>query len=301
VLAEVAVDRAAGQDVIMSQDRQDRPSVLRAARERTRAEITRQILAAARRHLATEGAAGLSLRAIARELGASSSAVYRYVASRDELLTRLIVAAYDALGAAAEAQEAAVARADLAGRWSAVCSAVRDWALANPNEYALLYGTPVPGYTAPPATIAPAARVSSVLLGILADAAAGPLTPALARDDLPPGGRKALAPARSTVGPEVPDALLHRGLMAWAALFGTVSFELFGQLHGIVSEQPGDREAFFAESVRRWAVQVGIAPGRTAREPASPDGSWSPPAAETTATPQIIDTNTSQTAEEVSS
>jgi hypothetical protein len=61
----------------------------------------------------------------------------------------------------------------------------------------------------------------------------------------------------------VPDALLQRGLMAWAALFGTVSFELFGQLHGIVGEQPGDREAFFAESVRRWAAQVGIAPGRS--------------------------------------
>ena len=155
----------------MSQTGQDRPSVLRAARERTRAEITRQILDAARRHLATEGASGLSLRAIARELGASSSAVYRYVASRDDLLTRLIVAAYDALGAAAETAEAAVARDDLAGRWSAVCGAVRAWALANPNEYALIYGTPVPGYTAPPATIAPAARVSSVLLGILADAA----------------------------------------------------------------------------------------------------------------------------------
>src|SRR6266513_1381923 len=273
----------------MSQAGHDRPSVLRAARERTRAEITRQILDAARRHLATDGASGLSLRAIARELGASSSAVYRYVASRDELLTRLIVEAYDALGAAAEAQEAAVARADLAGRWSAVCSAVRGWALANPNEYALIYGTPVPGYTAPAATTAPAARVSNVLLGILADAAAGRPTPAIAGDDVPPGGQKALAPARSSVGPEVPDALLQRGLMAWAALFGTVSFELFGQLHGIVGGEPGDREAFFAESVRRWAAQVGIAPGRTARETGSPDG-WRPPETETTATARAVET-----------
>ena len=251
----------------MSQTGQDRPSVLRAARERTRAEITRQILDAARRHLATEGASGLSLRAIARELGASSSAVYRYVASRDELLTMLIVAAYDALGAAAETAEAAVARADLAGRWSAACAAVRAWALANPNEYALIYGTPVPGYTAPPVTIAPAARVSSVLLGILADAAGRP-TPAMAEDDVPPDDRKALAPARSIVPPGVPDALLQRGLMAWAALFGTVSFELFGQLHGIVGEQPGDREAFFAESVRRWAEQLGIAPDARQLKPA---------------------------------
>jgi AcrR family transcriptional regulator len=132
----------------MGQTKDDRPSVLRAARERTRAEITRQILDAARRHLATDGASGLSLRAIARELGVSSSAVYRYVASRDDLLTRLIVAAYDALGAASAAKEAAKARHDLVGRWSAVCHTVRGWALANPNEYALIYGTPVPGYIA---------------------------------------------------------------------------------------------------------------------------------------------------------
>src|SRR5271166_244645 len=75
-------------------------SAARTARERARAEITAEILAAGRRHLATEGAAALSLRAIARELGMASSAVYRYVASRDELLTQLIIGAYDSLGAA---------------------------------------------------------------------------------------------------------------------------------------------------------------------------------------------------------
>jgi AcrR family transcriptional regulator len=285
----------------MSQAGQDQPSVLRAARERTRAEITRQILDTARRHLATEGASGLSLRAIARELGASSSAVYRYVASRDDLLTRLIVAAYDALGAAAETAEAAVARDDLAGRWAAACGAVRAWALANPNEYALIYGTPVPGYTAPPATTAPAARVSTVLLAILADAAAGPPTPATAADEVPPGARQALAPARTTAGPDVPGALLQRGLMAWAALFGTVSFELFGQLHGIVGDQPEDHQAFFAESVRRWAAQVGIAPDRAAPEPGSPDGSGNPPQAKTTATAQVVENSTSHAAKEASS
>jgi AcrR family transcriptional regulator len=284
----------------MSQTERDRPSVLRAARERTRAEITREILDVARRHLATDGASGLSLRAIARELGVSSSAVYGYVASRDELLTRLIVTAYDALGSAAETQEAAVDREDLAGRWAAACGAVRGWALANPNEYALIYGTPVPGYIAPAATIAPAARVSSVLLGILRDIAAGRLAPATAEDDVPPDDREALAPARSIVGPQTPDALLHQGLMAWAALFGTVSFELFGQLHGIIGEQPGDREAYFAESVRRWAAQLGITPAGTA--PGSPQARTPAGArlAQTAASAGAINSNASQIAEEAS-
>ena len=75
-------------------------SVPRTARERARAEITAEILDAARGYLATDGAPALSLRAIARDLGMASSAVYRYFKSRDELLTRLIIDAYDALGAA---------------------------------------------------------------------------------------------------------------------------------------------------------------------------------------------------------
>jgi AcrR family transcriptional regulator len=252
----------------MSQAEQDRPSVLRAARERTRAEITNEILNAARRHLATNGALGLSLRAIARELGVSSSAVYRYVASRDELLTRLMVAAYDALGMAAEAAEATVAREDLAGRWAAVCHAVRVWAKAHPHEYALVYGTPVPGYTAPSATVAPAARVSTVLLGILADATER-LEPSIADDDVPSDVRQALAPVKSLTSSKVPAVLVQRGLMAWAALFGTVSFELFGQLHHVVGEEPGDRDAYFAECVRRWTTRVGINSEQTqiSREP----------------------------------
>jgi AcrR family transcriptional regulator len=246
---------------------QDQPSVLRAARERTRADITRQILDAARRHLATDGASGLSLRAIARELGMSSSAVYRYVASRDDLLTSLHVAAYDALGLAAEGQDAAVARDDFFGRWSAVCHAVRAWAQANPNEYALIYGTPVPGYVAAAATIAPAARVTNLLLGILVDAAvAERLASAIVDDDVAPDNREALGPVRALVSSQVPDALLQRGLMTWAALFGTVLFELFGQVDHVVSEESGDRDAFFAECVQRWATQVGIASDRTETE-----------------------------------
>jgi AcrR family transcriptional regulator len=235
-------------------------SVPRTARERARTEITREILDAARRHLASDGAPTLSLRAIARDLGMASSAVYRYVASRDELLTRLIVDAYNSLGAAAEAAEIMIARDDLGSRWSAICQAVRCWALLNPNEYALIYGSPVPGYVAPPNTIAPASRVANLLVQILVDATVGgSLAPMVADDQVAAEDRAALAPIRSFAGGEVPDALIQRGLMAWSALYGTVSFELFGQLHNVVGEEPGDREAYFAECIRRWAQQVGIA------------------------------------------
>jgi AcrR family transcriptional regulator len=137
----------------------------RTLRERLRAEMTLEIKAAASRQLAEHGAAALSLRAVARELGLASSAVYRYFKSRDELLTELIIDAYDSLGQAAEDAEGHLDRQDLFGRWSATCHAVRRWALGHPHEYALIYGSPVPGYQAPRATVGPASRVTSCSRG----------------------------------------------------------------------------------------------------------------------------------------
>src|SRR3981189_932442 len=139
-------------------------SASRTARERARAELTREIKDAARRQLAVEGAAGLSLRAVARELGMVSSAVYRYFPSRDDLLTALIIEAFDAVGQAAEMADASRPRQDLEGRGLAVSRAVRRWAGAHPQQYALVYGSPVPGYQAPTDTVDPASRVSLVLL-----------------------------------------------------------------------------------------------------------------------------------------
>jgi AcrR family transcriptional regulator len=229
------------------------PSLSRTARERARAEITGEILDAARGYLATEGAPALSLRAIARDLGMASSALYRYFRSRDELLTRLIIDAYDSLGAVAEAAEAAVDRSDLAGRFTAICRAVRTWALAHPNEYALIYGSPVPGYIAPPDTVAPASRVTTRLMWIIIDAATAGRIPAsdvqAPEDD---AAAAALAPIRSYLPPGIPAPLIQRALMVWTGLFGVVSFELYGQLHQVVGEEPADRDTFFAECIRRW-------------------------------------------------
>jgi AcrR family transcriptional regulator len=231
-------------------------SLPRTARERARAEITREILDAARGYLATDGAPALSLRAIARDLGMASSALYRYFKSRDELLTRLIIDAYDSLGAAAEASEAAVDRGDLAGRFTAICRAVRAWALAHPNEYALIYGSPVPGYVAPPDTVAPASRVTTRLMWVIIDAAKAGRIPAadtqVPEDPEIGTAATALAPIRSYLPPGIPAPFIQRALMVWAGLFGVVSFELYGQLHQVVGEEPADRDTFFAECIRRW-------------------------------------------------
>ena len=224
-------------------------------RARVRAALTREIADTARRHLATEGAAGLSLRAVARELGMASSAVYRYFPSRDDLLTTLIVDAYDALGAAAEETEAAVSRADLRTRLHAVCGAVRDWALAHPHEYALVYGSPVPGYAAPEATLGPASRVGVLLSRIVVDGlAAGVVDPGTDGADatLTPG-------AAESVGLPTDSATsaAARAVQVWTALFGLVSFELFGQTHNVVEHH----EEFFRGAVERLGDLLGLPQG----------------------------------------
>ena len=205
-------------------------------RERARAETTAEIVRLARAQVAEQGAAALSLRAIARDLGMVSSAIYRYFASRDELLTRLIIESYDRLGEATRAADAAVRhRVDHAARWRAMARALRGWALANPAEYALLFGTPVPGYAAPQDTIGPASRYTAVLLELLADIHAAGGRP---QGTVPARLRADLERLRANLDLRVGDVLLARGMVAWANLMGAISLELFGHLHNVV-DTPG--------------------------------------------------------------
>ncbi len=203
----------------------------------------------ARRQLAEVGANGLSLRAVARELGMVSSALYRYFPSRDHLLTELIIDAYNAIGEVAE--KAAAIDADPRQRWRHIWHAARTWAKAHPHEYALIYGSPIPGYQAPRDTVAPASRVALALVGVLDSAA---LRPAFE------GPKPSAKLARQTedlaarLEADLPAPALTRLLIAWAQLFGVISFELFGQFVGSVD--PTDE--FFAHTTQQMADFVGL-------------------------------------------
>ena len=199
-------------------------------RSRAREQTMRDIVRIGREHLATDGAAALSLRAVARDLGLVSSAVYRYVASRDELLTLLVVDGYDELGDEVDRALARVDTGDFAGRMLAIGRAVRTWALAEPATYALLFGSPVPGYEAPAErTTGPGTRVVRRLVEVWEDAwVAGAVS--LPDDAVTPRRlARDLTRIRRELGITAPDALVARGMLAWAALFGCVSFEVFGQ------------------------------------------------------------------------
>lgn len=217
-------------------------------RERARAATTAEIVRLAREQMAAEGAASLSLRAIARDMGMVSSGIYRYYASRDELLTALIIDSYDRLGAAAEAADRGVRRRDdHRARWRAVSRAIRQFAVASPSEWSLLFGTPVPGYAAPQDTIGPASRYTLVLVGLLGDIARSGVQHDVT---IPRSLRPDLHRLTTTFGLDVPATTLALGLAAWSAVMGVISLELFGHLHNVI-DVPG---ALFDSVVEQYAV-----------------------------------------------
>ncbi|HXZ61450.1 MAG TPA: TetR/AcrR family transcriptional regulator [Acidimicrobiales bacterium] len=240
----------------------------RTARERVRRELTAEILAVARRHLGREGAAALSLRSVARELGMAPSALYRYFDSRDALLSALILDAFESLAAEAEAA-AGVAGAggadgetsgpgDAVGaveRWLAVPRAVRAWALAHPHEWGLVFGTPVPGYEAPQSTVAPYARVAAAMSRPVVEAfAAGRLRPAGSLGPRPDAAAASVAPVAAALLPGVPAGNVVAAVGAWSTVVGMVSLEVFGHWRNTVL----DPEVFFDATMRDLARRVGL-------------------------------------------
>ncbi|MEV7970734.1 TetR/AcrR family transcriptional regulator [Sphaerisporangium sp. NPDC088356] len=228
----------------------------RTARERVRAELISEIKEVARRQLAIEGTSGLSLRAVARELGMVSSAIYRYFPSRDELLTALIIEAFNAVGAAVEEADAACPRDRHLDRWMAVCRSIRTWALAHPSEYALIHGSPVPGYVAPQDTAVAAARDGIVFAAILRDAdEAGRLSPLPGLPPAPESFAADAGPLREALFSTLSDDLILRALESWTAIYGSVSFELFGMYKNVIEQ---DRAAAFDHTAATQAHLLGL-------------------------------------------
>ncbi|MFE9428697.1 TetR/AcrR family transcriptional regulator [Kitasatospora sp. NPDC006697] len=192
----------------------------RPPRERYRAQVREEAKQHARQQIATAGASALSLNAIAKQMGMSGPALYRYFANRDELITELITDAYRSLADTFRAR--AETGPDLAG----LAHALRDWALADPQRYLLIYGTPVPGYHAPADTT----RITQEIMGHILDACAAGDPPAE-----PPSPLAAhLADHRAWAGdhPASPAAL-RRALAFWTRLHGVLSLELAGHFTGM--------------------------------------------------------------------
>ncbi|MFJ4093919.1 TetR/AcrR family transcriptional regulator [Kitasatospora sp. NPDC089913] len=189
-------------------------------RERYRTQVRAEVMERAWEQIATAGASALSLNAIAKQMGMSGPALYRYFANRDELITELVREAYRSL--ADTLRTAADDGADLAG----LARTLRTWALADPQRYLLVYGTPVPGYQAPEDTRAISQEIAVTLLDACAttlpgDAPGSPLATHLA-------DHRTWAAAH----PAPPEALALF-LRFWTRLHGVLSLELAGHFTGM--------------------------------------------------------------------
>jgi AcrR family transcriptional regulator len=237
-------------------DTAERPSAPRTARERVREEVTAEILAVARRHVAREGAASLSLRSIARDLGMAPSALYRYFGGRDDLLTALILASYASLATEAERAERAAAKQGGrdAERFLAVPRAMRRWALAHPHEWALVFGTPVPGYKAPEATVELYTRLATALVRPVLDAGEADRLRAEDNRPVPRVLRHAVGPVAAGLLPDVPTRTVVKALEAWTAVVGAISLEVFGHWRNTILNP----EQFFDAVVRDAADELGL-------------------------------------------
>jgi AcrR family transcriptional regulator len=231
-------------------------------RERVRAATIEEIKATALRLMHEQGSADLRFSDIAREMGMTAPALYRYYADRDELLAALVADAYNDLADAVEAARERVPVDDPTGRWYAVSRAFRAWANSEPQQFALIYGAPVPGFVVPQeGPVAEACMRAITGLKALFDEAReqGKLGPPMIRDVDEPLVAHFKQKKEGVHGegedtdfpPENFQALLH----CWAHLYGFTSLEAYGHLHFLTDEA---RDALFASNMRLAATYAGL-------------------------------------------
>lgn len=228
-----------------------------------------QVKATARRLMAEHGTAGLSVRGIAKALDLTPPAIYTYFPSLDDLITALITDNFNALADALEAARDA-AESDAVARLLAVLMAYRAWALAHPVDFQLIYGNPIPEFSAPREVTVPAVvRGFRVMVEALEHVLQSPeYTPAPPYESVPAFLAKQLDAMRAQDGYAVSAMAMYLGVVGWSQLHGLIVLELFNHLGPVVI----DTDAHFRDQTRRmlraFGVQVSSAPQRVTLTPA---------------------------------
>jgi AcrR family transcriptional regulator len=226
-------------------------------RNRLRVQTSAEIKEIAIRLMADGGPDAISLRAIAREMGMTAGAIYSYFATRNDLITTLIGDVYTSAVDAAEAARDAVPDTDAGGRILAWAQAMREWALANPEGFRLIYGDPVPGYHPPadgPGRQAEV-RACSGLVGLVA--AAWPAVQAHRSDksaydwaDFDPG----LVAHTQQDFPDLPPAGIALTLRVWGRMHGLMALEIYGHL-GTLTHDPA---AVYRDEMHDLVASLGL-------------------------------------------
>jgi AcrR family transcriptional regulator len=228
-------------------------------RYRVRAETMREIRETARRVLVEEGLDGLALRAVAREMGMTAPALYRYFASREDLLEHVTTDLYTELADELEGACAAATPPTPAGRLMAASRAFRAWATAHREEFGLLFGNPVEDVAARVQQEGPAhdakQRFGGVFAGLVAELYLGHPFPIPADDEIEPGLRGQLADWCEVFPVRLPLGVMQVFLSCWIRLYGMVCMEVFGHLQFALH----DAEPMFEAELRRLGELLGIA------------------------------------------
>lgn len=212
-------------------------------KDRQRDAIREEIKQVARRQMAAEGSTSLSLRAIAREMELTAPALYRYFPTRDDLITALIVDAFNAHAAAMDNGQAAYPQSAYAHRLQASLLAYRQWALENRADFELVYGTPIPGYSAPAEVTIPAARQAMVVvMDILTGAAQDGRVEA---HEPVPDTIRTYWDIHPDIRQDAPQPLFYVAIMGWSRIHGIVMLEIFQHLPPVV----GDSDAFYRQEI----------------------------------------------------
>jgi len=229
-------------------------------RERLRTATVTEIKDAARRLLVTGGPAAISLRAIARDMGMTPAALYRYYPSLEELVAALCADLYDDCTAHLEKARDACPPDEPGAQVFAVCREFRRWSVAHPAEFGLMFGSPVPELVSdhdpsrePHAAGQRFALVFASLFGALWARAPFPV---LADDDVDPDLRPQLHAYLDELGAPLPVGAAQMFLSCWIRLYGMVALEVFGHLHFALT----DPEPMFEAELALAARQLGVEP-----------------------------------------
>jgi AcrR family transcriptional regulator len=223
-------------------------------RERIREATFEEIKSVAWRQIADQGVPALSLRAIGREMGMTAPGLYRYYPSRDDLVTALIIDAFNSFSQHLETVRDARPADDHAGRYRAVCEAYFRWAVAAPSRYTLIFGAPVPGYKMGEAAYPSAQRGFLVIQTVIGEA--------LAADRIQPAGANPLShellaryEALRELGMPYDATATHLALTTWSTLHGVTSLFLYGYLGRFLAEQV---DRFVRQEIEQLVTLLGF-------------------------------------------